>query len=80
MNTENFVLTEPLMERLDPIEDTVIRMLHGMPYKPRTLEFVSKIFDVTRERVRQIEEASLNRIRRTKRFRIMKNKLMDYVE
>lgn len=45
----------------------VLEMRHGLDDdQPRTLDEISRVFDVTRERVRQIELQALDRLRETK--------------
>ena len=44
--------------------------------RARTLEEVGKTFDVTRERIRQIEAKALRKLRRPSRL----NKLQDFLE
>lgn len=56
------VLDEALTER----EATVIRMRFGLGHdETHTLEEIGKVFDVTRERIRQIEAKALRKLRRS---------------
>jgi len=71
---------ENKMELLDPLEDTTIRMLYNLPYKDRTLDFCAKVFGVTRERVRQIEEKTLKKIRQSYRLRAKRERLHDSMD
>ena len=58
-------------------EEKVIRLRFGLgDGTPRTLEEVGTIFNVTRERIRQIEAKALRRLRHPKRSR----RLKDYLE
>jgi RNA polymerase primary sigma factor len=67
-STNKTLLKEQLMEAistLQPREQQVIRMRHGLDDgHPRTLEEVGKEFNVTRERIRQIEAKALRKLRR----------------
>lgn len=56
MKTTLFVLTQR--------EKEVILLRYGFGSKPHTLEDVGKIFQVTRERIRQIEATALRKLRR----------------
>lgn len=54
-------------------EAEVIRLYFGINIdNPLTLEEIGKIFKLTRERVRQIKEKALNRLRHQSRSRILK--------
>ena len=74
------ILKEQLMAILDtltPREEMVLRLRYGLDDgHPRTLEEVGKEFDVTRERIRQIEDKALRKLRHPSRSR----KLKDYLE
>ena len=74
------LLKEQLDEVLDTLterEQKVLRLRFGMDDgRARTLEEVGKEFDVTRERIRQIEAKSLRKIRHPSRSR----KLRDYLD
>ncbi|MCL2850856.1 MAG: sigma-70 family RNA polymerase sigma factor [Firmicutes bacterium] len=62
-----------VIDTLTPREQKVVRLRYGIDDgKPRTLEEVGKIFNVTRERIRQIEAKALRKLRnpmRTRRLR-----------
>ena len=65
---------ELCLKQLTPREEKVIRLRYGIDdAKPRTLEDVGKIFNVTRERIRQIEAKALRKLRNPTRSRILKN-------
>ena len=73
---ENTMLKEHLITVLDtltPREEKVLRLRYGLDDgRPRTLEEVGKAFNVTRERIRQIEAKALRKLRhpsRSKRLR-----------
>lgn len=74
------LLKEQLDEVLDTLterEQKVLRLRFGMnDGRARTLEEVGKEFDVTRERIRQIEAKALRKLRHPSRSR----KLKDYLE
>ena len=64
-----------VIETLTPREQKVIRMRYGLDNShPRTLEEVGKEFNVTRERIRQIEAKALRKLRHPNRSK----KLVDY--
>ena len=74
------LLKEQLGEVLDTLTDReqkVLRLRFGMnDGRARTLEEVGKEFDVTRERIRQIEAKALRKLRHLSRSR----KLRDYLD
>ena len=74
------LLKEQLDEVLDTLterEQKVLRLRFGMDDgRARTLEEVGKEFDVTRERIRQIEAKALRKLRHPSRSR----KLRDYLD
>jgi RNA polymerase primary sigma factor len=49
--------------RLKPLEERVIRLRFGIGCDKRTLEEIGQSFEVTRERIRQIEEKALAKLR-----------------
>ena len=77
--TQN-LLKEQLMAVIDtltPREQKVIRLRYGLDDShPRTLEEVGKEFNVTRERIRQIEAKALRKLRHPNRSK----RLTDYVD
>lgn len=67
---------EEVMETLTEREQKVIRLRYGLgDGRPRTLEEVVKEFNVTRERIRQIEAKALRKLRHPSRSRILKDYL-----
>ncbi|WP_031473825.1 RNA polymerase sigma factor RpoD [[Clostridium] aminophilum] len=70
-------LHEEIMEALDTLTDReqrVLRMRFGLDDgKQRTLEEVGQTFDVTRERIRQIEAKALRKLRHPSRSRKLKD-------
>jgi len=60
-------------------EEKVIRLRFGLgDGQPRTLEEIGKILNVTRERVRQIEEKALEKLRHPSRARLLEGIHPDY--
>jgi len=74
------MLREQLLEvlhTLTPREESVLKLRFGLEDgRPRTLEEVGKVFDITRERIRQIEAKALRKLRHPSRSK----KLRDYLE
>ena len=67
---------EEVMDTLTPREAMVLKLRFGLQDgKARTLEEVGKQFDVTRERIRQIEAKALRKLRHPSRSK----KLRDYM-
>ena len=53
-----------MLKTLTPREEKVLRLRFGLiDGKPHTLEEVGKEFNVTRERIRQIEAKAIRRLR-----------------
>ena len=53
-----------ILDELDPREADIIRLRFGLDgEKPKTLEEVGEHFDITRERIRQIQTTALKKIR-----------------
>ena len=66
-----------VLDTLNPRENEVIRRRYGLDDgKPKTLEEVGKEFNVTRERIRQIEAKALRKLRHPNRAK----KLKDFVD
>jgi RNA polymerase primary sigma factor len=74
------LLKEQLMDVLNtltPREEKVLRLRFGLEDgRARTLEEVGGVFDVTRERIRQIEAKALRKLRHPSRSK----KLKDFLE
>ena len=71
------IVTEILSE-LDPKEETVLRQRFGMSTnKTSTLEEVGEYIGVTRERIRQIEQKALNKLKHPTRARKLRSFLED---
>ncbi|WP_156298900.1 RNA polymerase sigma factor RpoD [Streptobacillus canis] len=61
-------LNEILKKELNEREEQVLRLRYGLDDgAPKTLEEVGKIFDVTRERIRQIEVKAINKLKNIKK-------------
>ena len=66
-----------VLDTLTPREEKVLRLRYGIDDgKPRTLEEVGREFNVTRERIRQIEAKALRKLRHPSRSK----KLKDFLE
>ena len=62
-----------ILDTLTPREEKVLRLRYGLDDgKPRTLEEVGKEFNVTRERIRQIEAKALRKLRHPTRSKRLK--------
>ena len=67
---------ERSLETLTPREADVVRLYFGLGnHPPMTLEEISETFDLTRERVRQIKEKAIRRLKHTSRSKILKTYL-----
>jgi RNA polymerase primary sigma factor len=67
---------ERALETLTAREADVIRLHFGLNnQQPMTLDEIGQIFSLTRERVRQIKEKGVRRLKHTNRSRILKNYL-----
>lgn len=66
-----------VLHTLNPREEHVLELRYGLiDGHPRTLEEVGKEFDITRERIRQIEAKALRKLRHPSRSK----KLKDYLD
>ncbi len=66
-----------VLHSLSPREEMVVRLRYGLDDgRPRTLEEVGQQFQITRERIRQIEAKALRKIRHPSRSKYLK----DYLE
>ncbi|MGI6228382.1 MAG: RNA polymerase sigma factor RpoD [Christensenellales bacterium] len=74
---ENNMVKEQLVQvlsTLTPREEKVLRLRYGLDDShPRTLEEVGKEFNVTRERIRQIEAKALRKLRHPNRIKKLKD-------
>ncbi len=64
-------ITTKVLSTLTPKEERILRMRFGIGKggKDHTLEEVGKLFNVTRERIRQIEAKALRKLRHPSRAR-----------
>jgi RNA polymerase primary sigma factor len=80
---ERELMVESLRKEIDraistltPREADVVRLYFGLNSKhPMTLEEIGEKFDLTRERVRQIKEKAIRRLKHTSRCKILKSYL-----
>ena len=80
---ETELLYESLRKEIDraistltPREADVVRLYFGLNGShPMTLEEIGEKFDLTRERVRQIKEKAIRRLKHTSRSKILKSYL-----
>jgi RNA polymerase primary sigma factor len=67
---------ERALETLTPREADVVRLYFGLGHQhAMTLEEIGETFDLTRERVRQIKEKAIRRLKHTSRSKILKTYL-----
>ena len=65
---------EEVFSNLETKEQEILRMRFGIGYRERfTLEEIGKRYDVTRERIRQIQKKALKKLRRSKEGRSLKD-------
>lgn len=63
---------ERALETLAPREADVVKLYFGLgEHQPMTLEEIGETFDLTRERVRQIKEKAIRRLKHTSRSKIL---------
>ncbi|MBZ4676290.1 MAG: polymerase subunit sigma [Anaerophaga sp.] len=69
---------ERSLSTLSPREADIIRLYYGLGGEPPySLEEIGKLFNLTRERVRQIKEKAIKRLKHTYRSRILRNFIND---
>jgi len=80
--TDNSLIQESLsneieraLETLTDRERDIIKHFFGISTKEMTLEEIGNKFDLTRERVRQIKEKAIRRLRHTSRSKLLKSYL-----
>jgi len=80
--TDNHLIYESLrkeidraLETLSEREQQIIRMFFGLDGKEKTLEEIGKEFNLTRERVRQIKEKAIRRLRHVSKNKLLKSYL-----
>lgn len=64
MDREMYIRVRRLLASLPPRQEYVVRARFGIASRPRTLEELGRLFGVTRERVRQIEDRARTTLRR----------------
>jgi len=70
--------TRKVLATLAPREEQVLKMRFGIGERANhTLEEVGQDFDVTRERIRQIEAKALRKLRHPSRSRLLKGFIDD---
>ena len=68
---------EEILGTLAPRESAVLILRYGLrDNRPRTLEEVGKVFNVTRERIRQIEAKALRKLRHPNKIK----KFQDFLD
>ena len=73
MNESLRIEIERSLQTLTPREADLIRLYFGLNGShPMTLEEIGETFDLTRERVRQIKEKAIRRLKHTSRSKILK--------
>jgi len=76
LNASLSIEIERALETLTPREADVIRLYFGLESKQSlTLEEIGERFDLTRERVRQIKEKAIRRLKHASRSKILKTYL-----
>jgi RNA polymerase primary sigma factor len=69
---------ERSLSTLSPREADIIKLYYGLNGEPPySLEEIGKLFNLTRERVRQINEKAIKRLKHTYRSRILRNFIND---
>ena len=64
-----------MLDVLDGREKLIIQDYFGLSGSTRTLEDIGNDFDLTKERVRQIKEKAIRRLKHTSRSKILKTYL-----
>ena len=69
---------DKVLHTLSPREEMVIKLRFGFDDgRPRTLEEVGSEFNITRERIRQIEAKALRKLRHQSRSKVLRGFLSD---
>lgn len=78
---DSFNLTTCLLSCLNEREQDILKRRHALTGRQReTLEGIGQGYQITRERVRQIERASLNKIKRLVDYRAVLQGLIDEID
>jgi len=73
MALERSMLIDQVLSTLDPRERSILSRRFGMDgSRPETLERIGQALHITRERIRQIEDKALGKLRRPARSRLLK--------
>jgi RNA polymerase primary sigma factor len=73
MATERSMLIDGVLSQLSPRERSVLSRRFGLDGSgPETLETISRTFDLTRERIRQIEYKALKKLRQPAQKRLLR--------
>ncbi|WP_228237300.1 RNA polymerase sigma factor RpoD/SigA [Allomuricauda sp. M10] len=76
MHQSLFTEINRALDTLSPREADVVRLYYGIGNQPSmTLEEIGSTFDLTRERVRQIREKAIRKLRHTSKSKILKSYL-----
>lgn len=73
LDEEDIRIIEVQLLTLTPHEEKVIRMRYGLGGERQSLEEIGAHFNVTRERIRQVEAKTLRKLRHPSRSRYLKN-------
>ncbi len=84
VSPDNFLLKESLIEEINSTlkvlgerESQILKMYYGLNGQiPRTLEEIGEEFDLTRERVRQLKEAAIRRLKQSTKHTRLKSYLI----
>lgn len=81
-NTDSKLIEESLSKEIERVlaalsdrEREIIKMFFGISCQERTLEEISDTFGLTRERVRQIKEKAIRRLKHSNRSKLLKSYL-----
>lgn len=81
-NADNMLINESLSKEIDRSlatltdrESDIVRMFFGIGCQEMTLEEIGEHFGLTRERVRQIKEKAIRRLRHTSKSKLLKSYL-----
>ncbi|MBI4596639.1 MAG: RNA polymerase sigma factor RpoD/SigA [Candidatus Tectomicrobia bacterium] len=66
---------EEIMEEITPREKTVLRMRFGFEGHPQTLEEIGKVMNLSRERIRQIENKAKSKLKSQAKIKALHNYL-----